>query len=585
MKKILLGLVILVFAFIALLFALPYIVDVNQYKGKITQTLSEKTGLTIDIKGDVRLTTIPDFGLKINDIHVSGQPKAQNLEYVTFTADSFLLQLEILPLLRKSFQFKSIILNKPDVMLSLANGKKTEMTDPNVSERPSDNNSAEEAPNKIDQKEEIAAKKEDMAVEIALDALHITDGSVKVTGGAFKDPLSVNELNVKAALSSQAASLDVTADVFLKGKKLPVALTTQMTREPNWYKFDKIDYRINDIRGNGVIEIDVSGNKPDVEAVLSSSTIDLNQFMDKQASRLPSWLSLASNAYAAEDNAMEASYQSPWTEDPIDFSALSALDANIKLTVEKLRFKQVEISDIHGNINLRDKLLKADIDANVAGGKVSHAIRVDAARQTPLIKDKIKVDGVQLQSLASVSPIFKTFSGTLTLALDAQSYGSSTRQLVNQLSGNGDFTVNGGRIKGIDLEAITQSIKNGMKGDLSAIGGVIASGADQGTDFDAMSGTIKIDRGIVMNQDLVISTKRIKVNGEGQVNLPAMTINYTLTPEVDLTGLSSKNVNTGTGIVVSGPLTSPTIGINAKKAIENFITNPDNIKNLINKFR
>ena len=57
-----------------------------------------------------------------------------------------------------------------------------------------------------------------------------------------------------------------------------------------------------------------------------------------------------------------------------------------------------------------------------------------------------------------------------------------------------------------------------------------ATSDGQATDFTSLTGTYTITNGILTNDDLTMSAPLLRMTGEGNVNMPDKTLDYTIRP-------------------------------------------------------
>ncbi|MDX8381248.1 MAG: AsmA family protein [Ghiorsea sp.] len=106
--------VLLVFVFIALL-AIPFFVNVNDYKPEIQSVVKDATGRHIDI-GNIKLRLFPWVGVTLSDIkleNASGFKQSNMLE-----AQSIDVQVALMPLLDQQVEVKRFELDSPKIWLA-----------------------------------------------------------------------------------------------------------------------------------------------------------------------------------------------------------------------------------------------------------------------------------------------------------------------------------------------------------------------------------------------------------------------------------------------------------------------------------
>jgi AsmA protein len=119
MKKIfkwmLLGLGALVIVMVAAVFLIPRFVDVQKYKPRMEQMVTDATGRPFFLGGDLELSLFPWVGISLSDLRM-GNP-AGFKEQTFVTVHSFNVKVKLLPLLSRDIQVKEFVLDGPRVVL------------------------------------------------------------------------------------------------------------------------------------------------------------------------------------------------------------------------------------------------------------------------------------------------------------------------------------------------------------------------------------------------------------------------------------------------------------------------------------
>jgi uncharacterized protein involved in outer membrane biogenesis len=109
--KVLFGLI--TFIILALL-ALPFFIDVNDYKPEISKAVYDATGRNVQIE-DIQLSAFPWVGVTLKNIQLENAPGFQHQHMLTI--DTVDVQLELIPLLNKQIEVKRFLLDTPKVWL------------------------------------------------------------------------------------------------------------------------------------------------------------------------------------------------------------------------------------------------------------------------------------------------------------------------------------------------------------------------------------------------------------------------------------------------------------------------------------
>ena len=103
-----------------------------------------------------------------------------------------------------------------------------------------------------------------------------------------------------------------------------------------------------------------------------------------------------------------------------------------------------------------------------------------------------------------------------------QTNGRSQRELVQNLNGQGHATFRDGAIVGINVAAMVRNVATAFQGGAEEV---------RETDFAELSGSFRVNTGILTNDDLWLQAPVLRVAGSGQLNLPERTVNYRIEPE------------------------------------------------------
>lgn len=126
-KTLLIVLGVIVAAFVALVIALPLLIDPNDYKNEIVKVVKDRTGRDLVIDGKIGLSFFPWLGVEMNRVRLSNAPG--------FGAEPFAqidragVRVKLLPLLRKQVEVDRVVLNQLDVNLAVDAQGKTNWAD------------------------------------------------------------------------------------------------------------------------------------------------------------------------------------------------------------------------------------------------------------------------------------------------------------------------------------------------------------------------------------------------------------------------------------------------------------------------
>jgi AsmA protein len=133
-------------------------------------------------------------------------------------------------------------------------------------------------------------------------------------------------------------------------------------------------------------------------------------------------------------------------------------------------------------------------------------------------------------SAINIGPFLKdlanndTLEGRGNVMLDVTTQGNSVTALKRALNGAAAVKLADGAVKGIDIAGSIRS----AKAKLGALRGEQSQAADksQKTDFSELTATFRIVNGVANNRDLSLKSPLLRVDGGGDIDLGADTLNY-----------------------------------------------------------
>jgi len=117
MKKLLIGIAVVIALIIVAAFAAPFFIPAGTYKGKIIALVKEETGRDLRIDGPVSFSVLPSLALEANDVALSNAPGASAPNMIQLkTLD---VKLGLLPLLRGAIEIAQFKLVQPAISLEV----------------------------------------------------------------------------------------------------------------------------------------------------------------------------------------------------------------------------------------------------------------------------------------------------------------------------------------------------------------------------------------------------------------------------------------------------------------------------------
>ncbi len=210
---------------------------------------------------------------------------------------------------------------------------------------------------------------------------------------------------------------------------------------------------------------------------------------------------------------------------PFDLPSLSRMDADLRITLDRLVLGHPNLESIQplrGHLTLQDSVLTlADIDAQVAEGRLSGSVRLDG-RATPATWGvDLRTRGLRLeqwvrQERRAGAPPY--VSGRLAGRVELSGKGRSAAELLASSNGRGWLVLEQGRVSHLATEAA------GL--DLAQALGIALRG-DDALPVGCGAADLLVHTGQVTPQVLLVDTKDSTVWVDGRLSLADESLNLT----------------------------------------------------------
>lgn len=620
-----------IFAVLLLLAAaVPYFLSFDSLKPKIIAAINEQTGKHVEINGGVGFSLLPIAGITVDDVAVfSSAADAGKKEAAIASLKSFSLNVDLMRLISHGeFQILSCTITEPTLALHVdkKGNKNWELVaKPASKETQSDASSAQAAqgltfslhslkvenanisfndeqagstwnvqglnlslttpsdnvPSELKADTTINGEKLSLAMTISTLSSLLESNSYDVdmtlksdlVGAAFKGRANGISLkgNMKLDIPSAktlAAWASPQAEPIGVATKLAFALEGAVEISPDFLDLNNASIKLDDnmLAGNlrftpahGITPLSLSGQ-------LSTSELNLTPYMPAEAEKKAD----ARDSFSLISAAI-AQGAASWSDAVIDYEPLKQFEGDLMLQFGKISAGKIELGK--GTLQTEAKLGNVNLllmETQMFGGKGSAELRLTAMGKGFRVISSLKE--VQAEQLLTALADYSDLSGTANVDIMLKAQGSSERELLSNLSGDGKIKVLDGALKGYNVAEMVRNIKGAFK--------PVHSGT-QKTDFAELSGSFVADKGIISNTDLSMKAPFLRLGGKGDVNLPNRTINYRLLPEIVQTS-QGQGGKEKTGVVVpliiSGSMDAPTITPDVKSVVKDVLKDPAKAK-------
>ena len=591
MKKLLIGVAIVIVLLIAVVVAAPFVIPVDKMTAEVVSRVKAATGRDLKIGGKVSFSIVPVLGVEANDVAFSNPPGAGSPTMAKFA--KLQVALKVWPLLRKQVEVDKLVLVDPVIALEVDKqgrpnwqfGEKAPAAAPGRPAQPA-------AP--------TAAAGGGLG-ELALEDVHLENGQISYLDQRSGEKLVLDQINMKLSLPNLESPMAADGSLVYRGEKLSLTVGVANPRSFMDGKSSGLTLKL----ASKPVSADFKGN------VTGSAPLKLDGAVDLQVPSvrgLAQWAGTPLNAPGTGFGPLAISGKASVAGTKIAFSEAKLSLDNIKGTGEVA----LDTGGVRPAVKGRLDVEKLDVNPYLPPETASKPAASGGPAQpsaggTPAVPATAAKSGDWSDQPIDVSPLkaadadFALSAGSIlyrklqigksALGLhlkDGRFEADLTELALYKGAGKGKVVVDGsGAVPGIssdfDLKnvqiepllkdfmdmdrlsgvgafniAVTGRGKSereiisslGGKGDFNLANGVIkgmnlvgmvknignafessSKGADQ-TDFASLTGTFTITNGVLHNNDLQLKSAEIPMTGAGTVDLPKRSVQYNVTPKV-----------------------------------------------------
>lgn len=219
----------------------------------------------------------------------------------------------------------------------------------------------------------------------------------------------------------------------------------------------------------------------------------------------------------------------PVVDTPVDLAGLRSIDGRITLQAGTLRYAPYVLRNLKATALLDNGRLDLNpLSLNTWDGSLTARLQANAADHHTLA---IQAQAQQIDIAAALKDVAQSelLEGHGQLQLDLRTGGRSLQALKSALDGTARLQLRDGAVRGYNLAKALRQFKAALSMQQDAVSQ--ARQAEK-TDFSEMSASFQFNNGIGTSRDLDLKSPFLRVGGEGSVNLPASTLDYTVRASV-----------------------------------------------------
>ncbi len=255
---------------------------------------------------------------------------------------------------------------------------------------------------------------------------------------------------------------------------------------------------------------------------------------------------------------------------PVDI--IRALNARGSLRIGEAQLGRLVFEDITLDVNSANGRLRMHpISAQFLDGAYNGDIRIDASGEVTTLSVNERIENVNLGALAMAMFETDKVTGQINGTFVLTGRGNEIGEMQRNLNGNMSFVLSDGAWEGTDVWYQLRRARAMFKREEPPEPELPAR-----TRFSEVSATGVVTSGVLVNEDFSADLPFMQLSGRGSVDIPAGTIDYSLTgrvlnsPELadaataeEIEDLTSATIP----LKISGPLAEPDIGVDFEALI------------------
>lgn len=348
------------------------------------------------------------------------------------------------------------------------------------------------------------------------------DSEPKLSGA-----LTVAQFNLREFLQSAGQELPAMADGNALGK---AELVSRLSGTQNSLALEELTLKLDDSTFTGQIAVSDFARQA-LRVNLKGDRLDLDRYLPPPAKDEAAGAARKSEVKSTQASAVgsgttplpSSPTQQAWSDAPVlPLDRLRTLDAEIGLAVGSLTAMKLPFDGFNLKARARDGLLSLqELRGGLYGGRLDTSASLDARPALAQLSVQNRLTGVPAERLLESQGEEVVVKGLLNLDGDLRTQGNSQKAWVDNLNGKVGFIVDNGVLVDANLEQqLCRAIATLNRKPLSS------EPRSKDTPFRELKGNLTLRNGVASNPDLKASIPGLTVNGNGDVDLRVLGMDY-----------------------------------------------------------
>ncbi|WP_435034377.1 AsmA family protein [Pseudomonas neuropathica] len=349
------------------------------------------------------------------------------------------------------------------------------------------------------------------------------DKTPQITGG-----ISIAQFDLAKFVDSIGQKLPAMAE----GSLSKVELVSRVAATPSSIAFDNINLKLDDSSFSGRIAVEDFA-KQSLRAILKADTFNVDRYLPPKSAQANSATQVRQAEVAStEADAMAGAGSTPLPDKPsktawsterlLPVERLAKLDVDADLTFGQLTLDKLPIQNAALKATGQGGLLTlTNLSGELYNGGFAANGTLDVRPSAPVLNLQTKLNRVPVEKILESQSKNPPVKGLVTLTSNVTGSGNSQQALIDTLNGNASFVINNGVLLNANLE---QQLCKGI----ATLNRKTLSGEPRGKDtpFQELKGNLTFRNGIASNPDLKVRIPGMTVNGDGDIDLRVLGMDY-----------------------------------------------------------
>jgi len=349
------------------------------------------------------------------------------------------------------------------------------------------------------------------------------DKTPQITGG-----ISIAQFDLAKFVDSIGQKLPAMAE----GSLSKVELVSRVAATPSSIAFDNINLKLDDSSFSGRIAVE-DFTKQSLRAILKADTFNVDRYLPPKSAQANSATQVRQAEVAStEADAMAGAGSTPLPDKPsktawsterlLPVERLAKLDVDADLTFGQLTLDKLPIQNAALKATGQGGLLTlTNLSGELYNGGFAANGALDVRPSAPVLNLQTKLNRVAVEKILESQGKNPPVKGLVTLTSNVTGSGNSQQALIDTLNGNASFVINNGVLLNANLE---QQLCKGI----ATLNRKTLSGEPRGKDtpFQELKGNLTFRNGIASNPDLKVRIPGMTVNGDGDIDLRVLGMDY-----------------------------------------------------------